>query len=242
MEALPPLLSGQRSTMKPLLIYVCTMSHYQISNKSHHAWKIALIVQTPNSPFRNFSCALRVSVASGSARGLLFDMEEPNTASVTQRLHENRELIRENPLAFLNILFEDHGRSCERHRAHLDREVVRMERRTGKTSIRLFSPAIDTDYEQLNKDLHACNTELIFLDNITNFEMKLGQFIKETLKKFEALRHESGISSESIYAYETLSSNMDYLINACEMRRYQAQSLHQRVKSQINVVSDMLGF
>lgn len=204
--------------------------------------KIALIVQTPYSPIRNFSCALRVSVVSGSARGLFFDLDESSASRVTQRLHENRELIRENPLTFLNILFEDHGQSCERHRAHLDREVVRMERRTGKTSIVLFSRAVDTDYEQLNKDLHACNTELIFLDNITNFEMSLGRFIKETLTKFEALRHESGISSDSMYAYETLSQNMDYLINSCEMRRYQAQSLHRRIQSQINVVSDVLRF
>lgn len=205
-------------------------------------WRVAIIIQTPNSPLRNFSCALRINVVDGSTKGLLFDMNTSTIASVLQRLHESRELLQENPLGFLNILLADHGQSCEDHRAVLDRDVVNMEIRTGKTSLRWFSSYIETDYEKLNKDLHACNMELIFLDNITNFEIVVGKFIKETLAKFEALRHERGIIPDSSYSYETLSQNTDYLINTCEMRRYQAQSLHRRIQSQINVVSKPLHF
>lgn len=205
-------------------------------------WRIALIIQTPNSPLRNFSCALRINIGDGSAKGLLFDTDTSTVASVLQRLHESRELLQENPLSFLNILLADHGKSCEDHRAALDRDVVKMELRTGKTSLRFLSTYVETDYEQLNKDLHACNTDLIFLDNITNFEMIVGKFIKDTLAKFEALRHERGIVPDSPYTYETLSQNTDYLINVCEMRRYQAQSLHKRIQSQINVVSKPLEF
>lgn len=197
-----------------------------------------MIIQTPNSHIRNFSCVLHINLADCSTKGILFDTNEFEIPGVLLRLNENRQLLQECPVAFLSILYADHSRSAENHRAKLDWDVVTMERRTGKTSLVVFSEHAETDYEQLNKALHECNTNLIFLDNITNFEMAVGKFIKDTLVKFEVLRKENGITSDSNCAYQSVSQNMDYLINACEMRRYQAQSLHRRIQTQINVVRD----
>lgn len=184
---------------------------------------------------QNMSFTLRININDGSAKGFMIHADESVVARVLRQLRESWDSLESNPLAFLNIIFADHGQSCEDRRADLDNDVASIERRTGKTSLPLFSHDFDMDHERLNEDLHACNTNLIFLDNVTNFEMSVGKFIKDTYVKFAVLRHEMGIASTS--NYESLSQDTDCLINVCEMRRYQAQSLHRRLQSQINVVS-----
>lgn len=43
------------------------------------------------------------------------------------------------------------------------------------------------DHEKLIKDLRACNTDLIFLDNSLQFEAEMEKFCRETVAKFEDL-------------------------------------------------------
>lgn len=179
---------------------------------------------------------MRINVIDGSATVLHFDMSQYLVDSLLQRLDEQRELLRQNPLTYLSVLYGEHGHDCETHRQELDRDVVAMERQTGMTSLAVYQN-VETNYEQLTKRLHACNTNLIFFENIMNFEAAAGQFIKQTLIKLESLQEEAGIAPDASNAYTILVQHMDYLINASEMRRYQAQSLHRRVQTQINVVS-----
>lgn len=161
-----------------------------------------------------------------------------------ERLHERRQLVHENPLAFLIIIFEEFGNACEVERAHSDDQVVHMEGQTGMTSLQLrnISDQAEINFEHLIKSLHHCNTNLIFLDNVTNFDMALGKFIKETLVKLELVRTNRGCEPIGEDVQNGLSESIDYLLNASDMRRYQAQSLQRRVQSQINVVNDRLSF
>lgn len=202
------------------------------------------MIQTPKSTIVNFSFVMRINIVDCSAIGLCFrgdDLDDRGLTRLLKRLHGHRRLLRLNPLALLGILMEEYGRACEIDRARNDKDVITLEGRTGMTTPRIaIEYAGDaTDHELLIKALHSCNTMLIFLDNMTNFEVAVGKFIKETLTKFQMIRERSLLMLETIPAGidDTLIQAIEYLLNAAEMRRYQAQSLHQRTQTQINVVS-----
>lgn len=200
----------------------------------------AVVIQTPNSGIANFSFVMRINVVDCSATGLYFQGDGLNKLNgLLKRLQGHRRLLRTNPLAFLGILMEEYGRTCERDRARNDREVVTIEGRTGMTSLQIANSNSQAakDYELLSKDLHSCNTNLIFLDNLTNFEVAVGRFIKETLIRFQMIRERRLLEKILADVDDTLIQNIEYLLNAAEMRRYQAQSLHRRTQTQINVVS-----
>lgn len=209
------------------------------------------MIKTPRSGVRNFSLVMRINVDDCSATGLYIHgdvSDDGGLAGLLKRLHGHRRLLRVNPLGFMGILFEEYGRECERDRARNDDDVVAIEGRTGMTSLRIlavapFSPGVATDHELLTKALHACNTNLIFLDNLTNFEVEVGRFIKETLIKFQRIRERKAeirlLETTPPDVDDTLIHNIEYLLNAAEMRRYQAQSLLRRAQTQINVVSKL---
>jgi hypothetical protein len=113
-----------------------------------------------------------------------------------------------------------------------------MESQTGHTSlqVRLFQPN-QYDYEQLIKNLNACNTTLIFMDSITVFERDLGAFCKETLAVLESLREERGLERLSVGDRVSAIQDLDYHLNLSQMRRTQVLALQKRIQTQINVVS-----
>ncbi|MCJ1260167.1 hypothetical protein MMC22_000026 [Lobaria immixta] len=183
---------------------------------------------------------MRINVVDCSATGLYFQGDGlKKVNSLPQRSQGHRRLLRTSPLAFLGILMEEYGRTCERDRARNDRDVVTIEGRTGMTSLQIatFYSQVAKDYELLIKALHSCNTNLIFLENITNFEVAVVRFIKETLIRFQMIRERRLLEKIPADVDDTLIQNIEDLLNAAEMRRYQAQSLHRRTQTQINVVS-----
>ena len=181
---------------------------------------------------------MRINIRNESSISLLFETKKHTAIGITNRLYENRNLIGQNPLSFLAVLLEDHGLSCEVKRKRLDNHVAYIEQQTGMTSLDSFVFSnIEPKFDVLLKALHGCNTELIFLDNIMNFELALSRFVRETIEKFEELHQDKDLDCDRRCATYNILQNVDYLINACEMRRYQAQSLLRRVQSQINVVS-----
>ena len=185
---------------------------------------------------------MRINIVDCSAIGLYFhgdDLNDRELNRLLKRLHGHRRLLRVNPLALLGILMEEYGRACERDRARNDKDVITLEGRTGMTTPRIATEYAgdSTDHELLIKALHSCNTMLIFLDNMTNFEVAVGKFIKETLTKFQMIRERRLLEMIPADIDDTLIQVIEYLLNAAEMRRYQAQSLHRRTQTQINVVS-----
>ncbi|MCJ1466914.1 hypothetical protein MMC07_005536 [Pseudocyphellaria aurata] len=205
----------------------------------------AIVIHSMKSGIRNFSLVMRINIADCSATGLYLHWDLLNDAGVSgllKRLDSHRRFLSVNPLALLGILMEEYGRTCENSRAHNDMDVVNIERQTGMTSLRIatFSPKTTTDYGLLSKAMHACNTNLIFLDNLTNFEVAFGKFIKETMIKFQTMREKQSLPPIPADVDDILIHNIDYLLNAAEMRRYQAQSLHRRSQTQVNVLYSMI--
>lgn len=199
------------------------------------------MIHTPYAAAGNFSFVMRINMFDCSATGLYFHRDmfnDAGIASLLKHLHGHRRLLRVNPLALLGILMDEYGRTCERDRTCNDMNVVAMEGQTGMTSLLIAPRQVATGYELLTKALHSCNTNLIFLDNMTNFEVAIGTFIKETYIKFQTLREMRLLETIPVDVDDTLMQNIEYLLNAAAMRRYQAQSLHRRTQSQINVVSE----
>jgi hypothetical protein len=153
-----------------------------------------------------------------------------------ERLRARHTILQRNPLSLISILFEEYGYSCEEYRRTLDRNIVTMEKKTGHTSlsISLFRPS--PDYEKLTRDLNACKTSLIFLDNFTAFGNDVGTFCKETLNMLETLRQERCLVTLSISDTVSAAQDLDYHLNLGQRRRVQAQSLKGRVQTQINLV------
>jgi hypothetical protein len=196
----------------------------------------AVIFQTPYSPVRNFSYVIRVNIADRSAICLFFEKDKSEIEDLFKRLQTSRDSLHANPLSLISLLFEEHGYSCEIYRAELDKDVVEMERQTGHTSIAISLFRQNPDYERLTRDLNACKTSLIFMDNITLFEKGIGDFCKETLETLELLRHERGLDTLPTGQRVAATQQLDYHLNLSHLRRIQACSLERRVQTQISVV------
>lgn len=202
------------------------------------------MVQTPYSPFQDFSVAARISISTGSVVSLLFDNTEEDLNTLIKRLRWRCTQTRQSPLSLLAILFEGYGYTSEEYRRLLDAEVVSLEVRTGMT-------ALDTnqgsnggytlriaDYEKMMRDLHSCNTNLIFLANVLNFEMEFGAFCGRIFDVFEELRERvEGGKFHTERARDEFQRHLAYCVDSGRFRQKQTQSLRMRVKSQINVVS-----
>lgn len=206
------------------------------------------MIHTPHAKVGTFSLVMRINIVDCSATGLYFHgihddvSSDVGIANLLKRLHGQRRLLLVNPLAFLGIAMAEYGRTCERDRACSDLDVLTVERQTGMTSVRVQSLSLQAseDYEQLTKALHNCNTNLIFLDHMNHFEMALGRFFKETLIKFQSIRERRLLETIPADIDDILIQNIDYLLSTAEMRRHQAQCLHRRTQSQINVVHSII--
>lgn len=199
---------------------------------------LAAVIQTPNSPLRIFSCVLRINVLDGSSRGIFFDTNIPRMDILIDRLRLRQDLSEQNSLHFLSLLFEEYGQDCERWRRELDRDVVRLETKTGMTSRALAHTLDDQtlDYESLTKRLHRCHTDLIFLDTVQNFEACLGDFCKKAAVQLETMRQQLDLEASSVSDQNIFFQNVDYHLNQNELRRFQTTCLQKRIQTQINVV------
>lgn len=114
-----------------------------------------------------------------------------------------------------------------------------MEKCIGKTGFFDVEPLADPieDHEQMLKDLQIVNTSLIWLDGVTHFELELGRFGRQMIELCESLRESRGLRTLSTPERAAMEQEGRFHWNGCEFRRYQAHGLHQRVQTQISIVS-----
>ena len=154
----------------------------------------AIIVATPYTPFHDFSLALRMSVPTGALTGIVLCKLPSTVPGLLRRLQAQPPAA--SPLGVLSILYDEFSRRAEAWRALLDAEVVRIEQITAMTSLK--PPPADAaalseaDYERLARDMHACNTNLIFLGDLVNFELEFGAFCGTVAGVVEQLRRSAG--------------------------------------------------
>ena len=121
--------------------------------------------------------ATRIDVQNGTLTGMFFSKKEESIPRVIERLEQRGKESLNSPLTILALLYEEYGSNAEDWRKDLDLEVVRIEQTTGMTSLALTDQALEEmEYERLIRDLHACNTDLIFLGNLIHFEIEFGEF------------------------------------------------------------------
>ena len=198
----------------------------------------AIIIQSPRYKVSNISFVMRIRIEDLSSVSLAFCETQAGAHRLLSRLAEHRSRLQQNPLNVLNLFYQEHGRLLEEGRKHVDDEVVAIEKSTGMTSLPVHAPEdTEKDLAKLTKALHKANTNLIFFDNVANFDVALGKSIKEIFVKLEGVRQTRNLIPTPANVSQVLHQNIDYLIILSECRKYQAQSLHRRVQSQINVVS-----
>jgi hypothetical protein len=184
---------------------------------------------------------IRINVINRATTCFLTDFREQRIDTIVHRLRFQQLQVLTHPLHVLTILFEEHSFATEKARQQLDDEVGRMERRTGMTSLvgAYGSKGHEIDHEGLVRELHACNANLIFLDNSLEFEAEMGKFCKVVFVKFEELQARVGAERLEALECDKMVQTIDYWINSSHFRRVQTGSLKNRVKTQINVVSDI---
>lgn len=197
----------------------------------------------------------RINISSGSVFSILFDNTEKDLNTLIKRLQWRCKQTHQSPLSLPAILFETYGYTSEECRRKLDAEVVSLEVRTGMTALDTttnvnqdgkmnYSLRI-SDYEKMMRDLHSCNTNLIFLGNVLSFEMEFGMFCGRLFDVFEDLRgrisnnnkkEEEKGKYHSPRAKDEFHQHLAYFLDSSRCRLKQTQSLRMRVESQINVV------
>ena len=198
------------------------------------------IFQSPFSSNRDFSAAIRIDIGSGNVLALLFDRSELTLQKTINEVAFEATKADKSPLDLLLLLFRTYGGFNEEWRAKLDRQVVAMERRSGMTSIDTsqFDSDDETAYAELTRDLHACNTDLIFLGHVLDFELELGAFCSQAFDTFEELRRqrkEAPFHDKRVAHF--FQQRLAYCMKDGEFRQRQTEALRTRVQSQINLVS-----
>ena len=207
---------------------------------------IAIIVQTPHSVVKSFTCAMRICVETNSATALVILEDENDIDSILQAVKARRHLISLCPLYFLIILCEDISKRNEGWREHLDLSLVQSEKHIGMSDFE--ASALDgtnqeiqpaTPFEKVIYGLHILNTSLIWLSCTTNFELSALKFAQSMILLFEEARIECKKPQLSRMARELLLQQIRYLESAAEMRQHQRNGLQQRAETQIGIVSGL---
>lgn len=198
----------------------------------------AIVIGTPYSPFHDFATSLRVDVLNGTLLGIFFSKEEDKIPHIMRRLEGHRKKSLGSPLTILIFLYDEFGSKAEDWRENLDHEVVRIERATGMTSLALVEEAAsDAEYERLLGDLHACNTNLIFLSDMIHFELEFGEFCFKFVDIFEDLRKRAGKSTfHTPRTRDEFHQRVMFLLKLSHFRQQQTQALRSRIQSQITLV------
>ena len=76
----------------------------------------AVVVQSPHSPAKNFSCVLRTQVDNRSTTCLLINEDEIRINTLIDRLRGRRKALEKSPFYFINLLVEDYGYANEKLR------------------------------------------------------------------------------------------------------------------------------
>ena len=93
------------------------------------------------------------------------------------------------------------------------------------------------EYEFLTRELHHCNTDLIFLANVIQFEVEFGAFCESVMTTYmDSLKVHGEESASQDMQCRSLLQHLAYCTTDAKFRQSQTQSLRMRVQSQINLV------
>ena len=168
----------------------------------------------------------------------IFCEGELDINALFEQIRRRQDQTHSCPLIFLPTLLEVWGMSVEAWRKVLDQLLVTLERSTGMTSIATMKclEAQPHEYETLTWELHALNTDLIFLSNVVQFEVELGNMCEKavhTMGEQRKLHHED---VSPVDKNGPVLQQFKYSANDTKFRQIQLHSLRMRVQSQINLV------
>lgn len=185
-----------------------------------------------------------MNIQNGAVAGILFSKKAWDIPQTLGKFEDYREECAASPLNILILLYDDFGSRAEEERKVLDQEVVRIEWMTVMSSAAITAQVLtDVEYEKLIRDMHNCNTGLIFLSDVINYEIELGQFCFELYDIFEDLRRKAALPDfHSAPEKDNFLHWLKFLLKLSHFRHSQTQALRSRIQSQTNLVSRGVGF
>lgn len=171
-------------------------------------------------------------------------MKEEKGQVILRKCSERSHLLREHPLYFLALVFEER---CFEYKEWFDNileEINVIESATGMTRTSWKMQLSDTilnwfsDYDNLLRALYASHTELSHFDTVTTFSIKVGSFILNVLEVLEDLRVETGLARMPRKMHRELQQRIQFSLTRCELSSDKTKEMLERVKGQINVVSE----
>jgi hypothetical protein len=183
---------------------------------------------------------MHIDIKTGRTAGFISSRRESYLDEYLSRLCNRCIDISNSPLFVLAFLYEQYGYNTENWRAELDSRVVKLESMTKMISLRSAEDqtAAPEVYEKLTGDLHSCNTELIYLSNVLDFEVEFGKFCEGITDVFEGLMIERGLGPfHSKRIRRELVQQLAYCVNCTRLKHNQTQTLRKRIESHIALVS-----
>ena len=177
-------------------------------------------------------------MSSGNLVAVIFSKDERDLDELIDRIRARQDQMRACPFAFLPTLLEVWSSGIEAWRKALDQQVVAMERSTGMTSISTMKQweLQPHEYEFLTRELHASNTDLVFLFNVVQFEVELGNHFENVVNAFDDTRKLHFGEPLPHDKRQSVLQHLAYCKHDTQFRQNQLQSLKMRVQSQINLV------
>ncbi|KUI52586.1 hypothetical protein VP1G_00271 [Cytospora mali] len=215
--------------------------HVQYGDKDEPVALILLLRIPRNSQYINV--AMRICLCDLATVCFFTAMKEETGQGLMKKCFERSHLLKVHPLYFLALVFEER---CLEYKEWFDKileDINMVESATGMTRatwrVQLSDTLIDwfSDYDNLLRTLYAIHSELSHFDTVTTFSIKIGKFLSKVLELSEDLRVESGHERMSKREYGNLQQRIQFSLSRCELSSDKTREMLERVKGQINVVS-----
>lgn len=187
---------------------------------------------------------MRIRLADLATVTFLTSMNEETSQAIRRKCIQRLHLLAKHPLYFLALIYEDRCFEYKRWFDDILEEINVVESATGMTrnTWRMqLSPRLRewfADYDNLLRMLYASNTELSHFDTVTTFSVKFGDFLLNALKLLDELRAEVGLAPLPKRDFRCLQERMAFTRSRCDLTADKTREMLERVKGQINVVSD----
>jgi hypothetical protein len=212
--------------------------------RADHGTEVAILLHSPEAEVNCFTFALRLSLQTRNASGVLVVEAEKQLCDLQDDVWAAEQKLRASPLHFLTILLDRYGCRNEARREYLDARLVELEDKMGvspfisTTQSSSSYPETCTDSEEsIIHELHDNNTRLIWLSGTINFEIKALDFAMSLIESFDKLSKDGSGSPVDLTApCAVMLEELKSLKSSAELRQFQRHNLQLRAETRTAMV------
>ncbi|KAH8904144.1 hypothetical protein BR93DRAFT_971214 [Coniochaeta sp. PMI_546] len=202
---------------------------------------MSILVHSPEAEVNCFTFALRLSLRSRNASGLLIVEAEKQLFGLREDVRASVQKLQACPLYFLGILLDHYGRRNEGRRGYLDMRLVELEDKMGvcpfiatKQSASSYPETCTDSEESIIHELHDNNVRLIWLSGTINFEILALDFVISLLDRLNGLGKDGRalpVLSEAMCS--VMTEELRSMKSSSELRQFQRRNLQLRAEARI---------